>query len=131
VDDKLRRTIELELKQAFKPEFLNRLDEIVLFQSLRKEDIEQIVELQLARLRKRLTERSVTLDLTLAARAFLAERGYDPAFGARPLKRAIQQFVENELAKRLIAGEIVQGSEVAVDVAEGGEKLAMVANRVH
>jgi ATP-dependent Clp protease ATP-binding subunit ClpB len=73
----------------------------------------------------------VTLTLTPAARAFLAERGFDPAFGARPLKRAIQSHVENELAKRLIAGEIPQGSEVAVDVAEGGEKLAMVASRVH
>ncbi len=131
IDDTLRRTIELELKAAFKPEFLNRLDEIVLFQSLRKEDIEKIVDLQLARLRKRLVERDVTLTLTPAARAFLAERGFDPAFGARPLKRAIQSHVENELAKRLIAGEIPQGSEVAVDVAEGGEKLAMVASRVH
>ncbi len=73
----------------------------------------------------------MTLTLTPAARAFLAERGFDPAFGARPLKRAIQSHVENELAKRLIAGEIPQGSEVAVDVAEGGEKLAMVASRVH
>jgi len=131
IDDKLRRILSLELKQAFKPEFLNRLDEIVLFQSLRKEDLQQIVVLQLARLQKRLAERSVTLDLTPAALAFLAERGYDPAFGARPLKRAIQQYVENELAKRLIAGDIVQGSEVAVDVGEGGEKLAMVASRVH
>jgi ATP-dependent Clp protease ATP-binding subunit ClpB len=131
VDDTLRRTIELELKAAFKPEFLNRLDEIVLFQSLRRSDIEKIVALQMERLRKRLADRGVTVDLTPAARAFLADKGYDPAFGARPLKRAIQQHVENELAKRLIAGEIPSGSEVSVDVAEGGEKLAMVASRVH
>ena len=131
VDDKLRRTIELELKQAFRPEFLNRLDEIVIFQSLRKEDIERIVDLQMERLGKRLAERGVTVDLAPAARAFLADKGYDPAFGARPLKRAIQQYVENELAKRLIAGEIPAGSEVAVTVAEGGEKLSIVASRVH
>jgi len=131
VDDDLRRTIELELKLAFRPEFLNRLDEVVLFQSLRKEDIEKIVTLQLERLQKRLAERGVTVQLTPAARAFLAVRGYDPAFGARPLKRALQQFVENELARRLIAGEIPAGSDVTVDADPGGEKLAMVASRVH
>ena len=85
----------------------------------------------MARLQKRLAERGVTVALAPAARAFLADKGYDPAFGARPLKRALQQYVENELARRLIAGEIPAGSEVEVTVAEGGEKLAMGTGRGH
>jgi len=98
-----------------RPELLNRIDEVIVFHPLKREQIEKIVEIQLARLRHRLSERGVTLTLTDAARAAIAEEGWDPAFGARPLKRVIQQRIENALASRLLTGEVAEGSHVTVD----------------
>jgi len=111
---------EPELRDRFRPEFLNRIDEIVVFRALSREQIGEIVELQLARLRERLAERRIELELTDAAKEALAEAGWDPAYGARPLKRAIQRLVENPLALRLLEGELSDGDRVVVD-AEGGE----------
>ncbi len=105
-----------ELRQHFRPEFLNRIDETVLFTSLTLEQTARIVDLQLERLRHRLAERKVKLDMTDAARAFVAEAGYDPIYGARPLKRYIQHHMETPLARKLIAGEILDGHTVQVDV---------------
>jgi ATP-dependent Clp protease ATP-binding subunit ClpB len=107
-----------ELRQAFRPEFLNRLDEIIVFHALSEEQLKQIVEIQLAGLRGRLEERHIMLELSDAARTRLVRSGYDPQYGARPLKRAIQREIETPLAKRLLAGEIRPGQTVWID-AEG------------
>ncbi|MDR2782976.1 MAG: type VI secretion system ATPase TssH, partial [Treponema sp.] len=104
------------LKQRFKPEFLNRIDETVVFKRLGMNEITKIVDIQLKRLANRVLERKIMLNLTPAAKTFLADRGFDPLFGARPLKRAIQSELENPLAKAIIAGGIKEGDTVLVDV---------------
>jgi ATP-dependent Clp protease ATP-binding subunit ClpB len=109
-----------QMREFFRPEFLNRIDEIVEFQPLTQEQIGSIVELQLQRLRERLAERRIELELTDAAKAALAEAGWDPAYGARPLKRAIQRQLENPLALRLLEGDFADGDAIRVD-ARGGE----------
>ncbi|HEX5469314.1 MAG TPA: ATP-dependent chaperone ClpB [Gaiellaceae bacterium] len=108
------------LQEYFRPEFLNRVDEIVEFSALTREELAEIVELQLERLRARLAERGITLELTDAAKETLAEAGWDPTYGARPLKRALQRLVENPLALRLLEGDFADGDRVTVD-AENGE----------
>jgi len=107
------------MREFFRPEFLNRIDEIVEFEPLSREQLAEIVELQLERLRARLAERGLGLELTDAAKEHLAEAGWDPTYGARPLKRALQRLVENALALRLLEGEFAEGDTVRVDVAEG------------
>ncbi len=106
------------LRDTFRPEFLNRIDEIVEFHALGREQLGEIVELQLIRLRERLGERAIGLRLTDAAKELVAEAGWDPAYGARPLKRALQRLVENPLALRLLEGEFHEGDTVEVDVAD-------------
>jgi ATP-dependent Clp protease ATP-binding subunit ClpB len=108
-----------ELRDRFRPEFLNRVDEVVSFEALTREQLADIVELQLARLRERLAERRIALEVTDAAKELLAEEGWDPAYGARPLKRAIQRLVENPLALRLLEGDFAEGDTVRVDDADG------------
>jgi len=118
------------LRDVFRPEFLNRIDEVIEFQPLSKEQIAEIVELQLGRLRERLAERQIELELTDAAKEALAEAGWDPAYGARPLKRAIQRLVENPLALRLLEGDFADGDTIRVDAEDGGirfEKLGAAA----
>jgi len=107
------------LRDVFRPEFLNRIDEIVEFEPLSREQIGEIVELQLARLRERLAERRIELELTDAAKEALGEAGWDPAYGARPLKRAIQRLVENPLALRLLEGDFADGDTVRADARDG------------
>jgi ATP-dependent Clp protease ATP-binding subunit ClpB len=108
-----------QLRDRFRPEFLNRIDEIVVFEALSREQLADIVELQLARLRERLEERRIELELTEAAKELVAEEGWDPAYGARPLKRALQRLVENPLALRLLEGELGEGDTVRVDARDG------------
>jgi ATP-dependent Clp protease ATP-binding subunit ClpB len=120
----LKETLMELLKQSFRPEFLNRIDETVIFNSLGKSEIGKIVDIQLTRLAERLAERKITLKLTAAARELIAERGYDPLFGARPLKRTIQADLENPLAKLVIAGKIREGETVTADKAQGDRKNA-------
>jgi ATP-dependent Clp protease ATP-binding subunit ClpB len=110
---------EDELRALFRPEFLNRIDEVVVFESLTREQLSQIVELQLRRLEGRLADRGIRIELTDAAEDFLAEAGWDPTYGARPLKRAIQRLVENPLAVRLLSGELADGDTVRVDAGDG------------
>jgi ATP-dependent Clp protease ATP-binding subunit ClpB len=110
---------EEELRAVFRPEFLNRVDEVVVFQSLTREQLAAIVELQLRRLEERLADRGIRIELTDAAKVFLAEAGWDPTYGARPLRRAIQRLVENPLAMRLLDGEVEDGDTVRVDVGDG------------
>jgi ATP-dependent Clp protease ATP-binding subunit ClpB len=108
-----------QLRDVFRPEFLNRIDEIVEFHALSREQIAEIVELQLRRLRARLAERGLNLQLTEAAKEVIAEAGWDPTYGARPLKRALQRLVENQLALRLLEGEFEEGDTVLVDAKDG------------
>ncbi len=107
------------VKAAFRPEFLNRLDEIVLFQRLKKEEMAAIVDIQLGRLEKLLADRKITLDMDQAAKTWLANQGYDPAYGARPLKRVIQRQVQDPLAEQILAGRVKDGDHVKVTVAGG------------
>ena len=111
-----RDKIEKALKNAFRPEFLNRIDEIILFSSLSVEDMLEIVDLQMNDIQKRLAEHGLDVELTDEARKWMAEKGYDPAFGARPLKRALQKYVESPLSISLLSGEFSQGDIVLVDV---------------
>ncbi len=108
------------VKGAFRPEFLNRIDEILLFHRLERKHMGEIVDIQLGRLKKLLADRDITLDLTPAARDWLANEGYDPAYGARPLKRVIQRSVQDELAEEILGGRIVDGQTVVVDAGEDG-----------
>ncbi len=119
--------IKSALKEHFRPEFLNRIDETVVFHQLSKENLADIVDIQVRYLSGRLADRSVTLELTDAAKELLAELGWDPSFGARPLKRVIQQKVENGLAQRILAGEIRDGDRVTVDVA--GKSFTFTVSR--
>jgi ATP-dependent Clp protease ATP-binding subunit ClpB len=107
------------MREHFRPEFLNRIDEIVEFKALTREQLGEIVELQLERLRGRLAERSLGLELTDAAKEALGEAGWDPAYGARPLKRAIQRLLENPLALRLLEGDFAAGDTIRVDAQNG------------
>ncbi len=108
-----------EVKLRFRPEFLNRLDEIIMFQRLKKEQMASIVDIQMGRLAKLLTERKITVDLTPEARIWLANRGYDPAYGARPLKRVIQKSVQDPLAEAILGGSIKDGETVRIGVKDG------------
>src|SRR5262245_25712148 len=118
--DTIRDEVLAALRQHFRPEFLNRVDDIVVFHALDREHVRQIVDIQLRRLERRLADRHLVLDFTDAARDYLANRGYDPVYGARPLKRAIQQEVETPLAQQLIMGTVRDDTRVRVDVKPGG-----------
>ena len=115
-DPELVRDSLMELlKRSFRPEFLNRIDETVIFRRLGKDEIRAIVDIQLAHLTQRLAGRKINLEVSDAAKDFFAERGYDPQFGARPLKRTIQAELENPLAKLIIAGKVCEGDTVNAD----------------
>ena len=118
----LRDKLNVMLRQTFRPEFLNRIDEIVMFQQLGKEHIASIIKLQLERVQSRLADRKITLDFDQSAMDFLCEKGYDPTMGARPVKRAIQNYVENTLARELLAGNILEGETIKVR-SEGGKLI--------
>jgi ATP-dependent Clp protease ATP-binding subunit ClpC len=113
-----KKAIEEGLKRTFRPEFLNRVDEIIIFHPLTLEHVEKIVDLQMKEIRERLAERGVGIELTEAARKWLAREGYDPAFGARPLRRTLQRYVESPLSKRILRGEFQPGDRVVADVGE-------------
>ncbi len=115
----LRDQLNLMLRQTFRPEFLNRIDEIVMFQQLGKEHIASIIKLQLERVQSRLADRKITLDFDQSAMDFLCDKGYDPTMGARPVKRAIQNYVENTLARELLSGTVLDGDTIKVRSADG------------
>ncbi|GAB0102499.1 ATP-dependent chaperone ClpB [Nocardia sp. JMUB6875] len=118
-----KETVMNAVRRAFKPEFLNRLDDVVMFHSLDEEQLEHIVDIQLQQLQKRLAQRRLTLEVSDSARFWLAVRGYDPAYGARPLRRLIQQAIGDSLAKELLAGEVQDGDTVKVNVTPDGDTL--------
>jgi ATP-dependent Clp protease ATP-binding subunit ClpB len=113
------------VRDHFKPEFLNRLDDIVIFESLTTEDLTRIVDIQLAALSERLANRRLTLEVTEAAREWLAINGFDPLYGARPLRRLVQTAIGDTLAKALLAGEIRDGQTVTVDALEDRSGLTL------
>ncbi|HUH53420.1 MAG TPA: AAA family ATPase, partial [Microbacteriaceae bacterium] len=117
------------VRQAFKPEFVNRLDEIVIFHPLSKENLEKIVEIAVAKLQTRLAERRLTVAVTLDAEKWLADKGYDPSFGARPLRRLMQQEIDDRLARGILSGDIHDGDTVTIEVSENGDSLRL--NTVH
>ncbi len=125
--DAVRDEVMGVVRHAFRPEFLNRIDDIILFHRLRRKDMDAIVDIQMARLQKLLTDRKITLELSKEAREWLADKGYDPAYGARPLKRVIQKFVQDPLAEAILAGEIVDGETVPITVGPGSLMLGDVA----
>ncbi|MFO3795780.1 MAG: ATP-dependent Clp protease ATP-binding subunit [Anaerolineales bacterium] len=115
--------IERALKSTFRPEFLNRIDEIIIFSPLSLADMERIVDLQIKEVQERLEEHNIRIELTSAARAWLAKSGYDPAFGARPLRRAIQKYLESPLSVQLLSGELHPNTTIRVDLDEAEQKL--------
>ncbi|NLG22070.1 MAG: ATP-dependent chaperone ClpB [Actinomycetales bacterium] len=123
--DTKREQVMATVRTAFKPEFLNRLDEVVIFDPLSREELATIVGLQVAHLAERLSERRITLEVTDAASEWLAERGYDPAYGARPLRRLVQTEIGDRLARGLLSGEVTDGSTVTVDVASDGQGITL------
>jgi ATP-dependent Clp protease ATP-binding subunit ClpB len=125
--DAVRDEVMGVVRHAFRPEFLNRIDDIILFHRLRRKDMDAIVDIQMARLQKLLTDRKITLELSKEAREWLADKGYDPAYGARPLKRVIQKSVQDPLAEAILGGEIVDGETVPITVGPGSLMLGSVA----
>jgi ATP-dependent Clp protease ATP-binding subunit ClpB len=115
LDEPTRNDVMGILRQHFRPEFLNRVDEIILFEPLRKTDIKRIVDIQVARMQKLLADKRLTMELTEGAETFLADRGYDPTYGARPLKRAIQKYLMDPLALKVLGGEYAPGDHILVD----------------
>lgn len=128
--EEVRSTINGELRHYFRPEFLNRLDEIIVFHPLGREHIGQIVDIQLNQLRKRLSENKLTLELSAKAKEKLTNEGYDPVYGARPLKRVIQQRLQNALALKLLQGEFKEGQTIFVDVDEMGNYSFSIAKEL-
>jgi ATP-dependent Clp protease ATP-binding subunit ClpB len=125
-DHDLKTEITQVLREAFKPEFLNRVDDIVVFEQLAKEEIATIIDIQLTKLRDMLTARDIALELDDTAKELLVNEGYDPVFGARPLKRAIQSLIQNPLAVKLLNGEIGSGQTVRVTAENGEIKFSAV-----
>jgi ATP-dependent Clp protease ATP-binding subunit ClpB len=119
-DAELKDTLQKELRQFFRPEFLNRIDDIVIFHRLKEDQLESIVNIQLEALRSRLADKKIKLEMSKGALAYLAERGYDPVFGARPLKRLIQHELVDKMALKLLDGEIKEGQTVKVDAKGDG-----------
>jgi ATP-dependent Clp protease ATP-binding subunit ClpC len=122
-DDNSKSIIENALKKTFAPEFLNRIDDVIVFNTLEKHDIDLIIEIELKKLYARLTELGYKLTLSEKAKAFIAEKGFDKQFGARPLKRAIQKYVEDSLAEEIITSKISIGDEIFMDIEEGAQEL--------
>ena len=126
-DDQQMEDVEPQVMDVvrghFRPEFLNRLDEIILFHRLGQEHMAPIVEIQVARVQKLLKDRKITLDLSDAAKRWLGRVGYDPVYGARPLKRAVQRYVQDPLADKMLRGEVPDGSTVAIDEGDGALEM--------
>jgi ATP-dependent Clp protease ATP-binding subunit ClpB len=119
-EDEIQRTVRQRLREeGFRPEFINRIDEVIIFRKITREQMKHIVDIQINRLRPRLEERHITLSVSDAAKELLANKGYDPQFGARPLKRIIQKEVENRVARAILDGTIRDGDSLEVDARDG------------
>ena len=122
-DKEAQQKIEKSLKETFRPEFLNRIDEVIIFSPLTLEQMYDIVDLQMHEIQTRLTEHGLKVDLTAKARQWLAKEGFDPNFGARPLKRTLQKFVESPLSVQLLSGDFKENDKVIVDLNEEKQEL--------
>jgi ATP-dependent Clp protease ATP-binding subunit ClpC len=123
----MRDKVKEEVERAFNPEFLNRVDDTIVFHPLTREEIGEIVHILMKDVRDRLSEEDLTLTLTEAAVQFLVERGFDVKFGARPLRRAIQRYLEDPLSEKILLSEFADGDEIEVDVDANGEELSLGA----
>jgi len=117
-EKRMRTAVEDALKRTFRPELLNRIDDVIIFHSLTEENLKDVVELLIREEGKRLGERSIKLNVTPEAKAWLVKRGYDPIYGARPLRRAIQRYVENPISSKILQSEFKEGDTITVDVRE-------------
>jgi len=126
-DERAKSTIESALKRAFAPEFLNRIDDIIIFNSLSKENIMNIIDIELDQLFKRLSSLNYHLELTTEAKDFIADKGFDKDFGARPLKRAIQRYIEDPLAEEIINTNVTEGDKILLELneAKDGVKISV------
>ncbi|MCC6442626.1 MAG: AAA family ATPase, partial [Armatimonadetes bacterium] len=120
-EEEVKSRVMEELRLYFRPEFLNRIDEIIIFHALGLPQLKEIVEIQVRNLQRRLADRHIYVDLTEAAREVIAREGYDPAYGARPLKRAIQRLIQDKLATRLLEGQFREGDHVLIDADSQGQ----------
>ncbi len=127
--EKMRKSLMGEVEKFFRPEFINRLDDVVVFRPLLKDDLVTIIEYELSKVRKRLTEKGMKMELDAAAKDFLIDKGYNPDFGARPLRRALGQYIEDPLAENLLMGEFKSGDEIHVSRVEGQDHLTFKATR--
>ncbi|GAB3786377.1 ATP-dependent Clp protease ATP-binding subunit [Spirosoma horti] len=128
-DELMKSTIQSALRKAFSPEFLNRLDDVIVFNSLLREDIHKIIDLMLGKLLGRVTNLGYTVELTEKAKDFLAEKGYDPQYGARPLSRAIQRYLEDPVAEEILKGELKEGDVILADYSGEGEVLTITVKK--
>ena len=128
-DDHNKSVIENALKKAFAPEFLNRIDDVIVFNALEKHDIDLIIEIELKKLTARIADLGYTLNLSDKAKSFIAEKGFDKQFGARPLKRAIQKYVEDSLAEEIITSKIGSGDEIFMDIEDGAQELTVQVHK--
>src|SRR5690606_23321868 len=124
-DDNAKSIIENALKKAFAPEFLNRVDDVVVFNALEKEDINKIIDIELAKLFSRIKDLGYTLTLTKKAKDYIAEKGFDKEYGARPLNRAIQKYIEDALAEEIISTKLVEGDSILMDLDEKTNELTI------
>lgn len=129
MDDIMKSTIQNSLKKTFSPEFLNRLDDVIVFNSLQKEDIHKIIDLLLSKLRNRLQTLGYAIELTGKAKDFVAEKGYDPKYGARPLNRAITRYLEDPIAEEILKAELTHGDTITADYEDGKEELTFTSSR--
>ena len=131
ITESTRTSVLSALRGHFRPEFLNRIDETVLFKPLQLKEVEKIVDLNVASLRHRLSERSITLTISEEARRFIADQSYDPVYGARPMKRYVQRHLETPLARLIVAGSVADGTDVQVSVENGQLSVKPVAVTIH
>jgi len=128
-DEYSTSVIQNALKKAFAPEFLNRIDDVIVFSSLNQEDIHKIIELELSALIQRIEANGYTINISSEAKDFIAQKGFDPQYGARPLKRAIQKYIEDGLAEEIISGRVVEGDQISIDLEDGVVKINKVKVR--
>jgi ATP-dependent Clp protease ATP-binding subunit ClpC len=129
MEEQAKSTIQNALKKAFAPEFINRLDDIIVFNSLERADLHQIIDLLLVKLMTRLANLGFTVELTEKAKDFIADKGYDPQYGARPLNRAIQKYLEDPLAEEILKGELAEGEVIEADFIAESETLTLVRKK--
>jgi ATP-dependent Clp protease ATP-binding subunit ClpC len=122
--EKIKKSLQSEAEKFFRPEFINRLDDMIVFRPLVKADLTHIIDLELAKVKDRLKARGMTLEVSEPAKDFLIEKGYNPDFGARPLRRALAQYVEDPLAERLLSGEFADGTAISATREDGKEYLS-------